>query len=98
MMQLPAIGPTQHHLASVLVKRLAAGPYFGVSPEIPTNLVEVVKIGSQNLTHITTPGRRMGAGKPWQSDARVDQQVETRIEQVKRQSAGRLQMSANGLQ
>jgi len=40
----------------------------------------------------------MGTGKTWQSNARLDQQVETRIEQVKSQLAGRLQMAANGLQ
>ena len=47
MMQLPAIGPTQGHLASVLSKHLAVGPDFRVSPEIAANLVEVVEIGSE---------------------------------------------------
>src|SRR5271167_1072024 len=98
MMQLPAIGPTQGHFASVFSKHFAIGPNFGVSPEIAANLVEVVEVGSENLTRIVTPGLRMSAGKPWQSDVRVDQPVETRVEQVKGQSAGRLQMAANGLQ
>ena len=98
MMQLPAIGPAQGHLASMLSKHLAVGSDFSVSPEITANLAEVVEIGSKNLTHIATPGFRMGAGKPRQCDARVDQQIETGIEQVKSQPAGRLKMSANGLQ
>src|SRR6516164_4368192 len=98
MMQLPAIGPTQGHLASILSKHLAVGPDFRVSPEIAANLVEVVEVGSENLTHIATPGLGMRAGKPRQCDARVDQQIETRIEQVKGQPAGRLQMAANRLQ
>ena len=79
MMQLPAIGPAQGHLASVLGKHLAVGPDLGVSPEITANLAEVVEVGSENLTHIATPCLRMGAGKPRQCDVRIDQQVETRI-------------------
>ena len=42
MMQLPAIGPAQRHLAGVLGKHLPAGPDLGVSPEIAADLIEVV--------------------------------------------------------
>src|ERR1700730_17009709 len=97
-MQLPAISPAQRHLASVISKHLAIGPNFDISPEIPANLVEVVEIGSENLSQVRAPRLRMRAGKPWQCDVRVDQQVETRIEQVKGHPAGRLQMAANGIQ
>ena len=61
MMQLPAIGPTQHHLASVLGKRLAVGPDLGVTPEIVANLVEVVKSGSEHLARIVAPRLWMSA-------------------------------------
>ena len=61
MMQLPAIGPAQRHLAGVLGKHLPAGPNLSVSPEIAANLIEVVEIGSQNLTPVAAPGLRMDA-------------------------------------
>ena len=98
MMQLPAIRPAEGHLASVLIKHLAVGTDLGVSQEITANLVEMVEIGPENLTHIAAPSLRVGTGMPWDCDARVGQQVETRIEQVKGQPAGRLQMAANSLQ
>lgn len=80
MMQLPAIGPAQGHLASIVSKDFAIGSDFGIPPEITTNLIEVVKIGAEKLTHIATPGLGMSAGKPRRSDVRVDQPVETRID------------------
>lgn len=69
-----------------------------VSPEVTANLIEVVEISSQNLTHIAAPRLRMGAGKPWRRDVRIAQKIETRIKQMEGQPASRLQMASNGLQ
>src|SRR4051794_17259497 len=74
MMQLPSIRPAEGHLASVLIKHLAVGTDLGVSPEITANLVEMVEIGSENLTHIAAPSLRVGTGMPWHCDARAGQQ------------------------
>src|ERR1700745_3340979 len=98
MMQLPAIRPAEGHLASVLSKHLSVGSDFGISPEITANLVEMIETGLEDLPYITAPGLRMTAGRPRQSGVCVYQQIETRIEQVKGQPAGRLPMAANGLQ
>ena len=60
MVQFPTIGPAEGHLASVLINHLPIGTDLGVSPEITANLVEMVEIGSENLTHIAAPGLRGG--------------------------------------
>jgi len=73
MMELPAIGPAQDHLPTVLSEHLAVRPDFGVAPEITANLVKVVEVGSENLTHIPAPGLGMRAGKSRQWDVPVDQ-------------------------
>ena len=74
MMQFPAVGPAQGHLASVFAKNLAIAPYFRVAPEITANLIDVVEVGSENLTHIVEPSFRMGSRKHRQcGGARINQ-------------------------
>jgi hypothetical protein len=52
----------------------------------------------RSYPYIGGHGFGTGAGKPRRDASRIDQQVETWIEQMQDQSPGRLQMAVTGLQ
>ena len=58
----------------------------------------MVEAGLHDLTDVPTPRPLMCAGMPWKWRALVNQEVEARIEQVKRQFAPGLKMAMNGFQ
>src|SRR6516225_5406615 len=63
MIQFPTISPAKGHLASILSTHLTAGADFSVAPEITANLVEMVEIGSNNLTQKAASSLWMDAGE-----------------------------------
>src|SRR6266511_1558701 len=58
----------------------------------------MVEAGPQDLADVPVPGHRMDAGKCRGWGVCSDQQIETRVKQVKCQSAVGLEMPANRLQ
>jgi hypothetical protein len=78
MMQFPAIGPAEGHLASVFAEYRAIGPYFGIAPEITANLIDVVEIGSEDFTHIVEPVSGWDLGQRQRDAARATSELEQR--------------------
>ena len=58
----------------------------------------MVEANPQNFADVLMLCNGMGTGKPGGCNILVDQEVETRIEQMKRQSPVAAKMAANGLQ
>jgi hypothetical protein len=52
VVQFPAIGPAQGHLTSVRSEDFAIGTDFGVSPDVTTDLSEMVEFGLENLADV----------------------------------------------
>lgn len=98
MMQLPAINPAEGHFANILGENLSVGANFSVAPQIAANLVHMVEAGVQHLADVPAPSHRIGAGMASSPDLVVNQQIETRIEEVKREPAIVVKMVAHGCQ
>ena len=87
MAELVPVGPAQRHLARVLVQHVSGGIHLAVAPEIAADLHQVIEPRAQDLGDEAVSGQRVDRGYLGRRRARVDQQVETGVEQVQREPA-----------